>query len=78
MWGGRYGDSSSGVLTATLDGPTTWQEHSFTMDGTVRTHQFSGSSFTGKLPAGVYTLYLTPNIESKQYVSAGQVYTNDY
>ena len=77
MWGGRYTDGTSGTLTATLEGPTTWQEHDFAMDGTARAIEFSGNWFTGTLPAGNYSIYLDPDTY-KSYVSAGSVYSLSY
>lgn len=77
MWSGRYLDGTSGTLTATLEGPTAWQEHTFAMDGTARAIEFSGNLFTGTLPAGNYSIYLDPS-SYKSYVSAGSVYSLSY
>lgn len=77
MWGGAYTDGTSGTMTATLIGPTTWQEHDFAMDSTPRSIQFNGNAFTCALPAGDYSLTLWPDI-LKSYISVGSVYSLDY
>lgn len=78
MWGGKYTDSSSGTMSVTLEGPNTWQEFDFTMDGTVRAFECSGNAYTGTLPAGNYDIILWPDDINKQYVSAGSAYSLDY
>lgn len=77
MWGGKYTDGSSGTLTATLEGPTTWQEHDFPMDGSASSIEFSGNFLTGTLPPGDYSILLWPD-KMEPYVSAGRVYSLSY
>ncbi len=78
MWAGKYMDGSSGTMSFTLFGPNTYQEHSMPMDGTARAIEFDGNWLTGTLPAGNYEIQLFPNDVTKEYGSAGSVYTLDY
>ena len=77
MWVGQYTDGSSGTMTATLVGPSTWQEHDFAMDGKARTIEFDGNWLTGTLPAGQYSILLMPDA-FKSYASVGSVYSLSY
>lgn len=78
MWAGRYVDGSSGTMSFTLTGPNAYQEYSMPMDGTTRNIEFKGNWPTGTLPAGYYEILLFPDDVTKEYASAGSVYSLDY
>lgn len=78
MWAGKYVDGSSGTMSFTLYGPTAYQEYSMPMDGTARAMEFKGNWFTGTLPPGDYQIQLLPDNHTKEYASAGSVYSLDY